>query len=257
MGKIIDTHIHLDQYEDDEIVTIASNSAIEAVISVSMNIESCKRNLILSKRYTKIKPAFGFHPEQALPTDRELSTLLNWINDNRQSMVAVGEVGLPYFMRADQRITASQYSQYVELLEIFIELAKRLDKPLALHAVYSDAPVVCNLLEKHSFSKAHFHWFKGDAKTAERMMENGYFVSITPEVVMENQESVELVRSYPIGQIMVETDGPWPFKGPFAGKRTTPLMIQQTLSKIAEIKKSTFDEVTRIISENSKGFYKL
>lgn len=71
----------------------------------------------------------------------------------------------------------------IDILDLFIQKAVELDKPVALHAIYDDAPVVCDLLEKHSAAKAHFHWFKGDRKTAERMVGNGYFVSVTPDVL--------------------------------------------------------------------------
>ena len=73
MEKLIDAHIHLDQYDDIEIAAVAEeNEAIEALVSVSMNLDSCKRNLVLSERYPIVKPAFGFHPEQLLPTEKEL-----------------------------------------------------------------------------------------------------------------------------------------------------------------------------------------
>ena len=45
--------------------------------------------------------------------------------------------------------------------------------------------------------------------------------------------------SYPLEQMMVETDGPWPFEGPFTGKMTHPHMMWHSISMIAEIKRST------------------
>lgn len=258
MNQIIDAHIHLDKYEDVEIAEIAAgDSGVEALISVSMNIDSCKKNLLLSEKYPKVKPAFGYHPEQPLPNEEELDILIGWMNNHHEKMVAVGEVGLPFFLRADNKVSSSQYGRYVELLEVFIKLAKRWNKPIALHAVYSDAPAVCDLLERYSFSKAHFHWFKGDSKTTERMIENGYFVSVTPEVAMEDQDNVKLVGTFPMDLLMVETDGPWPFEGPFTGERTNPVMIKESLKKIAEIKKISLEYVFRQIHDNTKKFYEL
>ncbi|AGK53365.1 TatD family hydrolase [Bacillus sp. 1NLA3E] len=257
MEKILDSHIHLDQYEDEEILSIAKMEySIEALISVSMNLESCKRNLDLSERFSMVKPAFGFHPEQPLPTDRELEELISWMETNKDKMVAVGEVGLPFFMRAENKVSKSDYGRYVELLELFVKLAKKWSKPIALHAIYSDAPIVCNLLEKHSITNAHFHWFKGDQKTTERMIANGYLVSVTPEVALDDVDNVNLVSAYPIGKIMVETDGPWPFEGQFSGKRTHPTMMKESLKKIAEIKNMDFRSVMELIRNNTKEFYR-
>ncbi|PLS01832.1 TatD family hydrolase [Neobacillus cucumis] len=253
--KMIDAHIHLDQYKNNEIELIVKGSvSIEAVLSVSNNLESCKRNLELSKKYLHVKPAFGFHPEQSLPTENEFYMLLEWMVEHRDEMSAVGEVGLPYYLRKEQKVSNLQFGQYMELLEEFIVSANKWEKPIVLHAVYEDAPVVCNLLEKHSVSKAHFHWFKGDEKTIKRMIQNGYHISVTPEIVYK-EKIQKLVQTYPLEQMMIETDGPWPFEGPFSGKLTTPDMMKHSISMIAKIKNLSETEVSERVFENTKNFY--
>ncbi|WP_035445331.1 TatD family hydrolase [Bacillus sp. UNC41MFS5] len=251
---MIDAHIHLDRYQDEEIKRIVLDSAhIEALISVSFHLDSSKRNLLLSQKYKKVNPAFGYHPEQSLPSENELNGLLNWMDDHRDEMIAVGEVGLPYYLRQEQGISIASY---LEVLEVFIRKAKIWDKPIVLHAVYDDAPLVCDLLEKYSVSKAHFHWFKGNQKTIDRMIRNGYHISITPDVVYE-QEIQQLVSVYPLELMMVETDGPWPFEGPFAGKMTHPNMMEESISKIALLKKLSAEDVSDILHQNTKGFYQI
>src|SRR5438874_1253627 len=104
--KMIDAHIHLDQYKDKEIEWLLEGSnTIEALLSVSFNLESCKRNLELSRKYQKVKPGFGFHPEQNLPTEHEFSRLIEWMNQHQTAMIAVGEVGLPFYRRMDQKVS--------------------------------------------------------------------------------------------------------------------------------------------------------
>jgi TatD DNase family protein len=235
---------------------LEGSDLIEALLSVSFDLESCKRNLQLSRKYQKVKSAFGFHPEQSLPSETELNRLTEWMSQHRNEMIAVGEVGLPYYLRQDQKVSTLQYSQYIEQLETFIELAKKWDKPIVLHAVYDDAPIVCDLLEKHSVTKAHFHWFKGDEKTVTRMIENGYYISVTPEIVYK-EKIQKLVQTYPLEQIMVETDGPWPFEGPFSGKMTHPDMMRQSISMIAKIKTLSETDVWERVLENTKTFYSI
>ncbi|MDR7237614.1 TatD family hydrolase [Neobacillus drentensis] len=253
--KMIDAHIHLDQYQNKEIeLMLKGSNSIEALLSVSFDLESCKRNLQLSRKYQKVKPAFGFHPEQKLLTEDELNRLIEWMLQHRTEMMAVGEVGLPYYLRRDQQVSSLQYGQYIEQLETFMEMAKKWDKPIVLHAVYDDAPIVCDLLEKHSVSKAHFHWFKGDEKTVMRMIENGYYISVTPEIVYK-EKIQKLVHTYPLEQIMVETDGPWPFEGPFSGNMTHPDMMKKSISMIAKIKNLSETEASERLLENTKTFY--
>ncbi|WP_413300241.1 TatD family hydrolase [Bacillus sp. 1P10SD] len=255
--RLIDAHIHLDQYGDQELTSLLGDSqSIHAMVTVSNHLTSCKRNLQLSQSFPKVKPAFGFHPEQHLPTDEGKSDLFTWIATHRDEMIAIGEVGLPYYQRLDNKITQSHFEQYMELLEAFVKLAKKYDKPIVLHAVYEDAPVVCDILEKHSIVKAHFHWFKGDSKTISRMMRNGYFLSVTPDVVYK-EEIQDIVVKVPIERLMVETDGPWRFKGPFLGKMTHPNMMQHSISKIASIKNGKPNEVGHILLQNTRDFYSI
>ncbi len=253
--KMIDAHIHLDKYADEEIrLIIEKSNYLDSLVSVSYDLESCKRNLQLSKKYDKVKPVFGFHPEQQLLTASELSLMIEWMTANHTEMIAVGEVGLPFYSKADGRISSLQFEQYKELLEQFIVLAKKWDKPIVLHAVYDDAPIVCDLLEIHSVIKAHFHWFKGDDKIIRRMAENGYYISVTPEIVYR-EKIKKVAQMYPIEQIMVETDGPWPFEGPFSGKMTHPFMMKQSIATIAKIKDLSESDVAEKIIENTREFF--
>ncbi|GGM24227.1 hypothetical protein GCM10011351_07500 [Paraliobacillus quinghaiensis] len=92
--------------------------------------------------------------------------------------------------------------------------------------------------------------------TTARMIDNGYFISITPDCLYE-AEIQQLIRDYPLEQMMVETDGPWPFKGPFSGKMTHPRMIHQIIQKVAELKQVQVDRIYQQVYHNTKTFYHL
>ena len=260
MMKMIDAHIHLDQYEDAEISKIIADlERIQCtnLIAVSSNLASSRENLALAKKYMPVKPAFGFHPEQALPTDFQMTSLFTWMADHKEDMAAIGEIGLPYYLRMESgNDTPFPLVGYIELLEQFLKYAKKWDKPVILHAVYDDAPIICDLLEKYSIHHAHFHWFKGDAATTERMADNGYYISVTPDVCYE-QEIQHLVKHYPLEQIMVETDGPWPFEGKFQDQRTHPKMIHSSVSTIAQLKETNLSETYHTLYTNTRQFFNL
>nr|WP_252898053.1 TatD family hydrolase [Lysinibacillus sphaericus] len=100
-----------------------------------------------------MKAAFGFHPEQPLLDEIEEKALFDWIRAHRDNMVAVGEVGLPYYLRQEQALDVRPYEA---LLERFIVLAKELGKPIVLHAVYEDASIVCDVARKASALSGSF-----------------------------------------------------------------------------------------------------
>ncbi|QPQ37542.1 TatD family hydrolase [Lysinibacillus sp. JNUCC-52] len=248
---LIDAHIHLDQYKEEEVPLLLDEA--QYVIAVSTDLQSCEKTLKLSKTYAKVKPAYGFHPEQSLPSDRDRKALFDWLQLHASDMIAVGEVGLPYYRRQEKEIDERPY---IDLLEQFVKFAKEFHKPIVLHAVYEDALIACDLLERYGVTKAHFHWFKGSEEAIVRMIHNGYFISITPDCVYE-AEIQALIKRYPLELMMVETDGPWPFEGHFDKKLTSPYMMSNTIEVIAMIKGLTTQEAAKIVTENTKKFYSL
>jgi TatD DNase family protein len=253
---MIDAHIHLDHYDESdlrEILATLTDHQVEALVAVSFDMKSSLLNRSFSLEDTRVKPAYGFHPEQEIPSSQEMDELFSWMEQHVNEMIAVGEVGLPYYKKIESKVHLD-YQPYIQLLERFMEFSTKWKKPIVLHAVYEDAHIVCDLLEKHYVTKAHFHWFKGDETVVKRIISNGYFISITPDILYE-EEIQQLATLYPLDQMMVETDGPWPFEGPFANKRTEPKMMRRTIEKIAQLKNCSVIETTQILYENTKKFY--
>ncbi|WP_199620380.1 TatD family hydrolase [Paenibacillus alkalitolerans] len=260
--RAIDTHIHLDGYDESRCESVLDGlreEGIDAVVAVSMGLESCGKTLSLARRYPdRVLPAFGFHPEQPIPPDGGAERLFRWLEEHRSEVKAIGEVGLPYFSRMEAAAAGRTFdiAPYVRLLERFVALAAQWNVPLALHAVHDDAPIVCDLLEKHGVTKAHFHWFKGDERTLSRMMDAGYYVSVTPECVYD-AETQAVIRRYPLSLLLTETDGPWPFEGPFAGQETHPRMVHHVVECIARMKEVSVFEAQERLYANAKQLYGL
>jgi len=259
--KTIDAHIHLDKYEGNDLAAVLAEigreGGVEAVVAVSVNLASCEANRALAERHPgRILPAYGFHPEQPIPPEDELDKLFAWIEAHADSSAAVGEVGLPYYRRREAEAKGERFDlePYMELLDRFAALAVKLDVPLALHCVYDDAAAACAVLEKRGVAKAHFHWYKGDDRTTERIAANGWFISVTPDVLYE-AEIRKIAAVYPLSQLMAETDGPWPYEGKFAGRMTVPSMTRDVVAEIATIRGMDELEVSRILHENARLFY--
>lgn len=256
----IDAHVHIDLYDEadrEKLLQEMPGNKVEALIAVSMNLASSRLNLSLAERYPSlVYPAFGYHPEQPLPSEDEANRLLDWMEEHANEMIAVGEIGLPYYLRTEASRTGRAFDlePYLDLLERLMLAAKCLDKPVVLHAVYEDADLVCDMLERHGLTQAHFHWFKGSAQTVRRMADRGYHVSFTPDILYE-QDIQELARMYPADLVMAETDGPWPFEGPFSGRLTHPAMVGHVAAAWAGIRGIASEEAAAALYENTRRFY--
>ncbi|MFC3748980.1 TatD family hydrolase [Paenibacillus sp. GCM10012306] len=259
---MIDAHIHLEQYEPEFIASTLRELHgldVQALLAVSMNYESCLRTEKLAAQYPGlVRPAYGFHPEQPAPSPEEIARLLEWIEARADRLTAIGEIGLPYYTRAEalERGESFEMAPYIALLDKFLGLAARLRKPVVLHAVYEDAMIACDLLDKHGITRAHFHWFKGPEEAIARMIQRGDYISFTPDLLYE-QEIQDLARRYPQELVMAETDGPWPFEGPFAGRTTHPAMIHDVAAAWGALHGHSESRAKEILTANTVRFYGL
>ncbi|WP_123039990.1 TatD family hydrolase [Cohnella candidum] len=256
-----DAHIHLDHYAPaqlDEMLRASFASGVDGVVAVSMGLASCEANRALARRYPgRVLPAYGRHPEQPPLAEDELEALCAWIAAlPGDEAFAIGEVGLPYFNRTAAESSGLSFDSapYFRQLERFAALAAELDRPIVLHAVQEDTEAVIDLLERFGVRKAHFHWWKGSAQAVSRLIAGGYYVSVTPEVRYD-EETRALARIYPLERLLVETDGPWPFEGPYAGMRTEPWMVLDSIREIAALRGLDEEDVRAALDANTRSCY--
>lgn len=257
-----DAHFHADQYAPgrrEALLAETFAAGIRGVVAVSMHPASCEQTRRLAAAWPGlVMPAYGHHPEQPPLGPAELERLCDRMRrlaaDGER--FAVGEVGLPYYTRTDARSRGEPFDEapYVAQLEAFVRLAAELDRPIALHAVYEDADKALDLLARHGVRRAHFHWYKGAPETTARIAAGGYMISVTPDVLYE-PEIRELAATFPLGQLMTETDGPWPFEGPFAGRETAPVMTRAVVRELAALRGLAPEAAERAIDANTAAFY--
>ncbi|WP_078409940.1 TatD family hydrolase [Priestia abyssalis] len=248
---MIDAHIHLDQYDDIDLKIEQWQAAgVTGVVAVSTDLNSSYDTLALKQKYPDfIWAAIGFHPEQPLPPDQDVAEWHSLLYQERRLISAVGEVGLPYYTPH-----TSNMEQYIELLDNMMITAKKENLPIVLHAVHSGAPVAYKLLVKNRIKKAHFHWLKAPASIVEQITTSGYYISVTPEVCYRERDEI-LVNHIPLDKLLIETDGPWPFSGPFEQMETTPLLLKDATKKVASLKGIALKETIEALTANTLSLY--
>lgn len=119
---MIDAHIHLDWYQPDEQEQLIQTLQADGMIAVASDFESCQKVWWLAQKYPFVYPAFGWHPEQALPPDQEINRIFQEIEQKFEKIVAIGEVGLPYYTKRND--DSLDIAPYHTILERFIQAAK-------------------------------------------------------------------------------------------------------------------------------------
>ncbi|WP_025028889.1 TatD family hydrolase [Caldalkalibacillus mannanilyticus] len=251
---MIDAHIHLDQYdlkEMDRYVTTWQEKGVNGVIAVSSDLASSYKTLELHSQYpTFIYPAIGFHPEKELPSSAEFTEWIQLLRKERESIVAIGEVGLPHYELS--RLGGAPYlERAIAFFETIVKLAVVENLPLLLHAVYDKVERALSILERNQVEAAHFHWLKAPAHLVSKIVKRGYFVSVTPEVCYRKRDQ-ELVDLIPLTLLLVETDGPWPYSGLFEGRETTPVLLHEIVRCVAMLKGMDVDTIDEACQNNAQ-----
>ena len=133
---------------------------------------------------------------------------------HRGRVVALGEVGLPHYALRDGSMTAEQARRHEAFLRALVKGAAALDLPVVLHAPHAAADKALAIVRRYEPPGVVFHWHKGSPETTAAICEAGYYVSVTPEVCYRERDR-ELVRATPLRNLLLESDGPWPYGGEF------------------------------------------
>jgi TatD DNase family protein len=253
---MIDSHIHLDADQYADVVTLikrAREAGVKAVIAPGITPSSNRRVMELAIAHPDfVHAAIGYHPERFELTEADLAMTLTMVRERREGICAIGEVGLPYYGEMARRGDVTERGR--KILARFADLANELDLPMILHCPHHTASDALRIIKVAGVRRAIFHWHKSDDATTRAILEAGYFISLTPEVVYRDRDQA-LAAIVPLNRMMVETDGPWPYGGPFEGKPTEPIFIADVISAIARIRGNSIDAIVEALSTNAKALF--
>lgn len=252
---MIDTHCHLagPAFPDPRAVLDRARSlGVLGVVAVGSDPASNLAVLALAARHPgEVWAALGLHPERLDLGEAAFEAVETQILGFRQDLIAVGEVGLPWY-RLEGRADARDLMRAAKArLRRLLELARRLDLAVSLHAPHGAAEEALELLEAVGVERAVFHWHKGPPEVTRRIVGRGYFVSLTPEAAYRERDR-ELAREVPLEQLVAESDGPWAFGGEFEGRAGEPGMVARVAEAVAEVKGLPVPEVAEQLLVNSR-----
>ncbi|MBR4653243.1 MAG: TatD family hydrolase [Kiritimatiellae bacterium] len=142
---------------------------------------------------------------------------------------AWGEIGLDYHYSPETR--AAQLALFAAQLEE----ARRRDLPVVIHTRDADDDTLGVLREVPS--RGVIHCFTGTPPFARRLLDMGFYISISGIVTFRAADNVrESARFVPPDRILIETDSPHLAPVPMRGKPNEPAFIVHTCRFLAGIR---------------------
>ena len=257
---IIDSHCHLhDPVFGDtrSAVTRAIEHDVWGIVAVGGDAASNLRTLDAAAQNGKmVWPAFGVHPEWATLTDDEIDLVEDQVAQHHSRLVALGEVGLPWYSLDGAADPMSLMTRGRHRFARLLDLAARFDLPVVVHAPHAAAKRALEILKEKRIERAVFHWHKAPEDVTRAIVDAGYFLSVTPEVVYRERDR-GLVEAVPLESLLVESDGPWPYTGEFEGLTSGPWLCARVAEEVAKIKRLPIEETMYRLSVNTCQLFDL
>jgi TatD DNase family protein len=257
---IIDSHCHLQDpaFPDARsAVARAVEHEVWGIVAVGCDPESNLRTLDVASANGKIVwPALGFHPEWERLTDEDLAVVESQVAQQHARLVALGEIGLPWYRLDGAADPMSVMTRGRQRFDRLLALAARFDLPVVVHAPHAAAKRAFEMLRARDIDRAVFHWHKAPEDVTRAIVEAGYLVSVTPEVVYRERDR-ELVEAVPLESLLVESDAPWPYKGEFDSMPSGPWLCARVAEEVAKIKRLPIEETMYRLSVNTCRLFDL
>lgn len=250
--RLFDTHAHLldERFDDDrdEMIKKLPEMGVAGMIEVGCTAEESRRVVKLAESVDYIWAAVGVHPHDAAEAAPDYIEQLETLAAHPKA-VAIGEIGLDYYYDFSPRDVQRK------VFERQLELARRLDMPVAIHMREATQDTLAILREQKRL-RGVMHCFSGSPETAEICLNLGLHISFTGSVTFKNAHKVvEAAGVVPLERLMAETDCPYLAPEPVRGRRNDPGNVRYVIEKLAEIKGIKADEMAEINIRNAKGLY--
>ena len=250
---IIDSHCHLHDPAFADVrgtVIRATEHNVWGAVAVGCDLATNERTLQAAAENAKaVWPALGFHPEWTL-TRLDLEAVEAQIHANHARLVAIGEVGLPWYGLGAATDAAGVRREARDRLERLTDLAGRYDLPVILHAPHGAAADALAILKRRGVERAVFHWHKASVEVTREIVDAGYLVSVTPDLVYRDRDR-EMVERVPIESLLVESDAPWQYQGEFENVTSGPWLVARVAEEVAKIKRLPVDEAMYQLTVNT------
>lgn len=256
---LFDTHAHLydDRFAADlpAVLARAAAAGVERILTLGIDAATSRTSAEQARTHDILLAAVGIQPNsaaEAVPGDWETIVALA---ESSPRVAAIGETGLDrYWDRAPFALQEDYFDRH-------LELAHRLNKPVAIHCREAEADVERMLrarFDRLGPIRGVMHSYCGDAAHAGRFLAMGLHVSFAGMLTYKTADAVRAVaKVVPADRLLVETDSPYLAPVPVRGKRNEPAFVAHTAAVLADLRGVSRDEIERRTTANARELFRV
>jgi TatD DNase family protein len=253
---LIDTHAHLSMLDDhnarfaaqrkpagtfpgaETLVSGLFAAGFGGIIDIGTQVDDLPGRIAAFSQFERVRFTAGLWPDPPnIAGRREFVPRLESLiaAAPRGSVVAVGECGLDHHQELPPGVELDKAGE-VELLDMLLDLAFRLDLPIIIHS--RDAPgETAAALAKHPGVRGVIHCFSYGQEEARTFLDLGYHISFAGNLTYRNAHNLqEALPFVPEDRLLLETDSPYLAPTPHRGKPANPGMVAATYVLAADLR---------------------
>jgi TatD DNase family protein len=247
---LIDTHCHLDAAEFDTdraaVAERAASSGVGTIVVPAVTRSNFGAVASVCREFPACRPAYGIHPMYVDESrEEDLDALRETLR--REPAVAVGEIGLDYFV--PDRDEARQQFYFVEQLKI----ARDAGLPVLLH-VRKAVDAILKQLRRIDLPGGIAHAFNGSRQQADEFIRLGFKLGFGGAMTHARATHLrELAATLPLESIVLETDAPDIPPAWLGGGRNEPAELARIAKELTDLRGIGVAEVERATAENARA----
>jgi len=232
--------------------------------SIAQN-ERIEKTLKIANEHDFIYATLGVHPKSSYKSIDDIAVLFEkYLSENKTKIVAVGEIGLDYFIPniSEEEFKKNKIKQK-ELFKFQLGLASANKLPAIIHVrdAYEDA---IDILKEYAenqdgFSGGVIHCFSAvEPDIAAEFLKMGFFISFSGNITYKKNDALRLAaKEISAEKILIETDSPYLAPQTFRGKRNEPSYVRFVLETIAAIKEIEKQKLDGLTVQNTVNLFSL
>jgi TatD DNase family protein len=148
-----------------------------------------------------------------------------------------------------------------ELFLAQLDLARTYNLPVIVHSRDAFEPTL-GCIADVGYDSGVIHCFSYGVAEARAFLDRGWYISFPGNITWAKKDAdkdriASLVRYVPRDRLLLETDAPYLTPAPHRGKTNTPLFIEHTYNRAAEILGLTPSELALVVAENAKNLFRV
>ena len=235
--QLFDTHCHFESSNSEEIACILKRAAEAGVTrilavggSTQLNATALlAKNFSLAEGMPEVLAALGYDRDNAT-SHRTLPEI------DHSKAVAIGEIGLDFHYNRDTR------HDQIELFLTQLFYARKVKKPVIIHTREADEDTLQAL--NAIPSRGIIHSFTGSVEFAKKLLNLGFFISLSGIVTFRAADNVrEVLKALPLDRLLIETDSPYLAPVPMRGSCNEPAFVVHTARFVAEFLSMSIEDI--------------